>query len=265
MVSGLEFTSGTSGGPDAGIARLTFSRPEKHNAISYDMWAAIPGIVDAVEADPAVTVLQLTGAGENFSAGADVGEFQALRAEPAAAARYDEAVLAAVRALSGMAKPTVAVIRGNCIGGGCQLSVACDLRFAAEGARFGITPAKLGIVYDFESTRQLVALVGPAHARYLLLSGELLDTTRAREIGLVNDVFPAAELEPSVQRFTETLASRSQSSVRGMNRIIDKIVRGRQEPDDDVHKIRLDALTGEDYAEGVAAFLARRPPRFTYR
>ncbi|MGH3432731.1 MAG: enoyl-CoA hydratase-related protein [Thermocrispum sp.] len=262
MVAGLEFSAG---GGSVGVARMTFSRPEKHNAISYDMWAAVPGIVEAVESDPAVKVLLLTGAGENFSAGADVAEFQRLRADPAAAARYDEAVLAAVRALAGMAKPTVAVIRGNCIGGGCQLSVACDLRFAADGARFGITPAKLGIVYDFESTRQLVALLGPAHARYLLLSGELLGAGRAREIGLVNDVFPAEELEPAVDRFTATLTSRSQSSLRGMNRIIGKITRGQQSPDDEVHKIRLDALTGEDYAEGVAAFLGRRPARFTYR
>lgn len=259
MVAGLEFS--TAGD----VARLTFDRPEKHNAISYDMWAAIPGIVDAVESDPAVKLLLLSGAGENFSAGADVAEFRRLRAEPTAAAKYDDAVLAAVRALAGMDKPTVAVIRGNCIGGGCQLSVACDLRFAAEGARFGITPSKLGIVYDFESTRQLVALVGPAHARYLLLSGVLLDTTRAREIGLVNDVFPAADLEPAVQQFAKTLAGRSQSAVRGMNRIIGKIAAGQREPDDDVHKIRLAALTGEDYAEGVSAFLERRPPRFTFR
>lgn len=259
MVDGLQFDV------EGGVARLTFSRPAKHNAISFDMWSAIPGVVAAVEADRDAQVLVLSGAGENFSAGADVAEFQQLRAEPAAAAKYDDAVLAAVRALAGMAKPSVAMIRGNCIGGGCQLSVACDLRFAAEGSRFGITPSKLGIVYDFESTRQLIALVGPAHARYLLLSGLLLDAGRAREIGLVNDVFAPDELEPAVQEFTATLCSRSQSAVRGMNRIIGKIVAGQQSADDDVHQIRLDALTGEDYAEGVAAFLQRRPPRFTYR
>lgn len=259
MVDGLEFSS------DGDVARLTFSRPEKHNAISFDMWSAIPGVVATVEADPAVKVLVLSGAGENFSAGADVGEFQQLRAEPAAAAKYDDAVHAAVQAVAGMAKPSVAMIRGNCIGGGCQLSVACDFRFSADDARFGITPAKLGIVYEFPSTRQLVALVGPAHARYLLLSGQLLDAVRAREIGLVNDVFAAWELEPAVQAFVETLCSRSQSAVRGMNRIIGKIVAGQQDADDDVHRIRLEALTGEDYAEGVAAFLERRPPRFIYR
>ncbi|MFO7192141.1 enoyl-CoA hydratase-related protein [Thermocrispum sp.] len=261
MVAGLEFSVDA----DSGIARLTFNRPDKHNAITLDMWRAIPELVAKVEADPTVLVLQLTGAGGSFSAGADVAEFRHLRAEPADAARYDEAVLGAVRALREMVKPSMAVLRGNCIGGGCQIAVACDLRFAAEGARFGITPAKLGIVYDFESTRQLVSLVGPARARYLLLSGELIDAARAREIGLVDDVVPAGELEQVADRFAATIASRSQASVRGMNRIIGKIAAGQHEPDDEVRHIRLRALTGEDYAEGVAAFLERRPPRFTFR
>ncbi|WP_028849222.1 enoyl-CoA hydratase-related protein [Thermocrispum municipale] len=261
MVAGLEFTVDA----ESGIARLMFNRPEKHNAITFEMWQAIPDVVATVESDPAVKILQLTGAGGSFSAGADVGEFRQLRAEPADAARYDEAVLGAVRALHDMVKPTVAVIQGNCIGGGCQIAVACDLRFAAFRSRFGITPAKLGIVYDFESTRQLVSLIGPAHARYLLLSAELLDARRAREIGLVNEVFDADELPSAADRFAATIAGRSQSSVRGMNRIINKISAGQREADDEVHQIRLSALTGEDYAEGVAAFLERRPPRFTFR
>lgn len=259
MIEGLEFTR------DGDIARLTFARPDKHNAISFGMWSAIPEVVAHVESDPAVKVLVLTGAGDNFSAGADIGEFRDLRSNADGAALYDKAVHGAVRALSGMAKPTVAMVRGNCIGGGCQISVACDFRFAADGARFGITPAKLGIVYDFLSTRQLVALIGPAHARYFLLSGELIDAVRAREIGLVNDTFDPAVLESSTMRFVETLCSRSQSSVRGMNRIIGKIVTGQRDSDDEVERIRLDAIHGEDYAEGVAAFLERRTPKFTYR
>lgn len=259
MIEGLEFAR------EGDVARLTFSRPEKHNAISFGMWSAIPEVVAQVEADPAVKVLVLTGAGDNFSAGADIGEFRDLRSNADGAALYDKAVHGAVHALSGMDKPSIAMIRGNCIGGGCQLSVACDFRFAAHGARFGITPSKLGIVYDYLSTRQLVALIGPAHARYFLLSGELIDATRAREIGLVNDTFGADTLEESTTRFVETLCSRSQSAVRGMNRIIGKIVAGQRDADGEVDQIRADAVHGEDYAEGVAAFLERRPPKFTYR
>lgn len=259
MIEGLELVR------DGDVARLTFARPEKHNAISFGMWSAIPDIVHEVENDRSVKVLVLSGAGDNFSAGADISEFRDLRSNADGAALYDKAVHTAVEALAGMVKPSVAMIRGNCIGGGCQISVACDFRFAAAGSRFGITPAKLGIVYDFVSTRQLVSLIGPAHARYFLLSGELIDSTRAREIGLVNDTFPLEDLERSTMDFVGTLASRSQSSVRGMNRIIAKIVGGQGEADDEVDQIRVDAIHGEDYAEGVAAFLERRTPNFTYR
>lgn len=259
MTDGLEFVR------DGDVARLTFSRPHKKNAVTHGMWAAIPGLVAEAEHDPGVKVLLLTGAGEDFSAGADISEFGELRSSADGAASYDKVVDGAVRALSGLRKPTVAMIRGNCIGGGCQLSVVCDFRFAAEGARFGITPAKLGIVYDFFSTRQLVSLVGPAHARYFLLSGQLVDSARAREIGLVNDVFAAEELESSTLDFIATLCARSQSSIRGMNRIIEKILAGQENADAEVDEIRLGALHGEDYAEGVSAFLNRRPPNFTHR
>ncbi|MFF0146105.1 enoyl-CoA hydratase/carnithine racemase [Amycolatopsis sulphurea] len=257
MTDGFSFTS------DGAIGRLTFRRPAKMNAITHEIWSAIPDVVARVEADPELKVLLLTGEGPHFSAGADIGEFRTLRATAEAVTTYDRAVDAAVAALTGMRKPSVAMIQGNCIGGGCQLSVACDFRFAAGDARFGITPARLGIVYHFASTRLLVSLVGPAHAKYLLLSGELVGAARAREIGLVHDVFPAAELEAATARFVETLCSRSQGSVRGMNRIIEKIVAGQTEPDQETEDLRLSVLHGADYAEGVDAFLARRTPEFT--
>jgi enoyl-CoA hydratase/carnithine racemase len=259
MTDGFDLTR------DGEVARLTFTRPEKMNAITYGMWSAIPDVVAEVEADPALKVLVLAGAGAHFSAGADISEFGELRTTAEGAASYDKAVEGAVAALTSMRKPSVAVVQGNCIGGGCQVAVACDFRFAADGARFGITPAKLGIVYHFGSTRRLVSLVGPAHAKYLLLSGELITAPRAREIGLLNDVFPAGDLEASALGFVRTLCSRSQASVRGMNRIVEKIVAGQETPDAEVEEIRAEALHGEDYAEGVAAFLERRPPRFTHR
>ncbi|GLY68892.1 enoyl-CoA hydratase-related protein [Amycolatopsis taiwanensis] len=259
MVEGLRFER------DGGVGRLTFARPEKKNAITYQMWSAIPDVVAEVEADPEIIALVLTGAGTDFSAGADISEFGRLRSTAESAAAYDKVVEAAVTALAEMRKPSVAMIRGNCIGGGCQVSVACDFRFAQAGARFGITPAKLGIVYDFRSTRQLVGLIGPAHARYLLLSGRFVDAARAREIGLVNDVFTAEEFEAEVHSFVDTLGQRSQASIRGMNRIIEKISAGQRESDSEVEAIRSAAVHGPDYAEGVAAFLDGRPPRFTYR
>ncbi|HET6501570.1 MAG TPA: enoyl-CoA hydratase-related protein [Amycolatopsis sp.] len=258
MVEGLEFTR------TGVVGRLTFTRPEKKNAISYDMWSAIPGIVGEVDADPELKVLVLTGAGADFSAGADISEFGRLRSSAEAVAAYDKAVEGAVTALAGLRKPSVAVIRGNCVGGGCQLAVACDLRFAAAEARFAITPAKLGIVYDFVSTRQLVSLIGPAHTRYILLSGKFVDAARAREIGLVNDVFPAGDLAAETESFVDILGRRSQASIRGTNRIIEKILSGQGDTDVEVEAIRSAAVHGPDYAEGVAAFLEHRPPHFTH-
>lgn len=259
MIDGLELAR------DGEIARLIFSRPAKKNAINLGMWSAISSVVDEVENDPAVKVLLLTGAGGDFSAGADISEFSELRSTADGAAAYDRAIDGAVRALTGMRKPSIAMIRGNCIGGGCQVAVACDFRFAADDSRFGITPAKLGIVYDFDSTRQLVSLIGPAHARYFLLSGRLIDSARAREIGLVNDVFTPAELEESTMDFARTLCARSQSSIQGMNQIVGRILAGQREADEAVAAIRQAALHGPDYREGVTAFLERRTPVFTYR
>lgn len=257
MSEGIEF------GVDGEIATIRFTRPEKMNAISHAMWSAIPGLVATVEADARTKALLLTGEGPHFSAGADIGEFRELRSTADGAQTYDTAVTAAVRALTAMTKPSVAMIRGNCIGGGCQLAVACDIRFAAADARLGITPAKLGIVYDLLSTRQLVALVGPAHARYLLLSGSLISATRAWSMGLVNESLPPESLEESTGEFLRTLCSRSQTSVRGMNEIIERILAGQWDSDPVAERIRRDAVHSADYAEGVAAFLERRTPRFT--
>ncbi|WP_277068629.1 enoyl-CoA hydratase/isomerase family protein [Saccharomonospora viridis] len=247
---------------DGEVARLTFNRPDKMNAITHDMWSAIPDVVAAVEGDPGAKVLVVTGAGPHFSAGADIGEFRALRSTAEGAAVYDKAVTAAVQALSSLRKPSVAMVHGNCIGGGCQLAVACDFRFAAADARFGITPAKLGIVYDFLSTRQLVALIGPANARYLLLSAQLVDAEKARQLGLVNEVVEPSRLEEATTEFVRTLCSRSQTAIRGMNEIIERILSDQRESDAEIERIRSDAVHSADYAEGVAAFLERRPPRF---
>ncbi|WP_132879737.1 enoyl-CoA hydratase/isomerase family protein [Tamaricihabitans halophyticus] len=257
--AGLEFTR------DGELARLTFTRPDKKNAISYEMWSAIPSIVAEVEADTSMTALLLSGQGADFSAGADIGEFRTLRATPDGATAYDKAVDGAVRAITALRKPSIAMIAGNCIGGGCQLAVACDFRLAADNARFGITPAKLGIVYDYVSTRQLVSLIGPAHARYFLLAGQLIDATRAREIGLVGETYPVADLPEAALEFVRVLGSRSQFSVRGINRVIEKVLSGQQDTDEEIERIRAEAIHGADYAEGVSAFLERRKPNFTYR
>ncbi|WP_137812770.1 enoyl-CoA hydratase/isomerase family protein [Gandjariella thermophila] len=243
------------------VATLTIDRPAKRNAMSFEMWSALPGLLARVAEDDAVRVLVLRG-GEHFSAGADIGEFATLRRGAEGAARYGETVHRAERAIATLGKPTIAAITGFCIGGGCELALACDLRIAEDGARFGITPAKLGIVYSFTSTKQLVDAVGPAWAKQILYTGEVLDAATAQRIGLVNEVHPAEELPSRVKELAELIASRAPVSVRGAKTIVNRITAGHQEEDDAVRALYDEAVHSAEYAEGVAAFLEKRAPRF---
>ncbi|MGW3395636.1 enoyl-CoA hydratase/isomerase family protein [Streptomyces hydrogenans] len=234
-----------------GVATLVISNPAKRNAMTSGMWRALPDVLGRLAADPAVRVLVLTGAGDTFCAGADISTLS----EPG-----DEQQALAVRAeeaLAAFPKPTLAAVRGYCVGGGSQLAGACDLRFAEEGSRFGITPAKLGIVYPSSSTRRLTALVGPATAKYLLFSGELIDTDRALRTGFVDEVHPAGALAKRVEEFCRILASRSLLTQAAAKEFADGHL------DRDAHWTAQARGSG-DTAEGVAAFLERRAPRFTY-
>ncbi|WP_285503855.1 enoyl-CoA hydratase-related protein [Actinokineospora sp. NBRC 105648] len=248
-------------GVDGPVATLTIDRPAKRNALSHEMWAAIPGIVETVAADGAVRVLVVRGT-DTFSAGADISEFGTLRRDAAGARSYGAVVEAAIRALTGLAKPTIAAITGFCIGGGCELALACDLRVAAEDARFGITPAKLGIVFNLPSTKQLVDAVGPAWAKQILYTGDILDAATALRIGLVNELHPPEELGKRARELADLMASRSQVTIRGAKEIIGRITDGRADEDDEVHLLYSASVTSVDYVEGVSAFLEKRSPQF---
>lgn len=233
------------------VATVVVHHPAKRNAMTAAMWRALPPLLDTLATDPGVRALVLTGEGGTFCAGADIST---LRRSP------EEAQGLAVRAeeaLAAFPKPTLAAIRGHCVGGGSQLAAACDLRFAEEGSLFGVTPAKLGIVYPASSTRRLVSLVGPAAAKHLLFSGELIDTERALRTGLVDEVLPEGELAKRVGEFTRILASRSQLTQAAAK----EFANGRR--DRDAYWTGQARGSG-DTAEGVAAFLERRQPRFTW-
>ena len=243
------------------IATLTIDRPARRNAMSFAMWSALPGLIQAVREANEVRVLIIRGTG-HFSAGADISEFATLRAGAEGARRYGAAVHAGERAIAELEIPTIAAINGFCIGGGCEIALACDMRIAAEDARFGITPAKLGIVYNITSTNQLVNAVGPAWAKRILFSADILDAETALRIGLVDELTPTVELHEQVRELADRIASRAGVSVRGAKQIVGRILDGQHAEDDAVHAIYDEAVLSPEYAEGVAAFLEKRQPTF---
>ncbi|WP_128379456.1 enoyl-CoA hydratase/isomerase family protein [Streptomyces cavernae] len=234
-----------------GVATVVIHHPAKRNAMTAGMWRALPALLDALAADSAVRALVLTGEGGTFSAGADISTLRRTAAEA------QELAVRAEEALAAFPKPTLAAVRGHCVGGGAQLAVACDLRFAEEGALFGVTPAKLGIVYPASATRRLVSLVGPATTKYLLFSGELIDSARALRTGLVDEVLPDGELGKRVAEFTRILVTRSQLTQAAAK----EFANGRTDRDGYWAE---QARGSGDTAEGVAAFLERRAPRFSW-
>jgi enoyl-CoA hydratase/carnithine racemase len=249
---------------DGAVATVTINRPARLNALTYAMFAQFPELLNEAAALPGLRALVLRGAGDRaFSAGADISEFETMRMTREQAAAYDDAVLAAEEALAAFPVPTIAAVHGHCYGGGCALAIACDVRFAAAGARFAITPAKLGIVYPLGGTKRLVDLVGPSRAKIILMSGADYSAAQAQAFGLADEVFPdPAALDAGVRDFTELLAARSGVTQRAVKVTVARILGGVTR-DDEVHaELRAAALASPDYAEGVRAFLERRPPAF---
>ena len=249
---------------DGPVAILTINRPQRLNAISHAMFLQLPRLVDEAGAMPGVRALVLRGAGSRaFSAGADISEFETTRMTKEQAAAYDDAVLGAEEALAAFPSPTIAAVHGHCYGGGCGLALACDIRFAAAGARFAITPARLGLVYQLRGTKRLVDLVGPSRAKIILMSGADYSAAQARAFGLVDEVYDdAAALDAAVREFTALLAARSGVTQRAVKETVARILDGVTHDDESHARLRASALDSPDYAEGVRAFLERRPPAF---
>lgn len=241
-------------------ARVIIDNPGKRNAMTRAMWSRLGEVVSDAASMPSVRVLVVAGAGDHFCAGADIAEFADGRDED-----YDRINARAEEALAGFPGPTVAMIRGNCVGGGVSIAVACDVRIAAEDAVFGVTPARLGLVYPAESLRRLVSIVGPAVAKRLLFTADIIGAAQASSSGLVDHVLPSADLAGHVDEVVETLLSRSSLTQQAMKELIDEIVRtGSAAPATATRWDRLSTMSGE-VAEGVAAFSERRPARFPWR
>ncbi len=248
---------------DGAVATVTFNRPESRNAISLDMYQTIPDLMGGLDDDDSVAVVVLRGAGDKaFAAGADISEFEQVRGDASSARSYNEFVSGAEFAVERMVKPTIAMVHGFCIGGGCGIALACDLRFADTNARFAITPSKLGLVYSLDSTKRLVDLVGPSRAKWVLMSGQQMDAATALRLGLADEVVDPDELPTRTYDFAGLLTTRAQYSVRTAKQIVARIQAGQVEDDLETTRWRNESFDTADYAEGVRAFLEKRSPRF---
>ena len=190
------------------VGRLVLNNPERLNALSFDMWEGIPAALARLAADPALRVVILSGAGEKaFAAGADISQFESGYADAATVVRANEIIEEAFLAIERCPVPTIAEIRGYCIGGGMAIALCCDLRIAAEGARFGIPPARLGLGYDHMSVRRVIEAVGPSAAKEILFTGRQFSTAEAEGMGLVNRVVPAPDLGTAVREVAAEIAA----------------------------------------------------------
>lgn len=241
-------------------AEMVLNRPDKRNAITRAMWAAIPNLVAPLANDESVRLLVVRGEGGSFAAGADIAEFPETFANGEVAARNQAAMRAAMAALEDFPKPTLAFIRGACVGGGCGLALACDLRLAAEDARLGITPAKLGLVYGVADTRRLVQAVGLSRAKDLLFSGRLIDAAEALRIGLVDRV--AADPHAALDALEADMVAASGASARAQKAVFRLLREGAGDDDPAGLALFAGALDDDDFREGFAAFTEKRPPRF---
>jgi enoyl-CoA hydratase/carnithine racemase len=230
--------------------------------MSYSMWAGLGAACTALGADAEVRVVVLRGAGGHFCAGADIGELLAER--PAGAPSFNHVNVTSEHALANLPKPTIAFVEGDCIGGGCALAIDCDLRIAVDGARFGITPAKLGVVYPAASHERVGRLLGPAAAKMLLFTGRLIDTATALRIGLVTEVHEPAAGEGALEALCAELAQRSLLSQVASKEMIAAVAATGGVPAQLEQHWAGVAARSDDLREGVAAFAERRPPRFTW-
>ena len=244
---------------DGPIATLWLNRPEKRNAVNQAMWDGIATLCAALTADPAVRVLVLRGTGDHFCAGADISELEGSDAS------YRRANAAAEEALAAFPKPTIAFVRGSCVGGGAEIAIACDLRLADTTARFGITPARLGIVYPAFGVERAVRLLGPSATKHLLFSAELIDTDRALRIGLVDEVHEPSDAADRLAALATLLATeRSLLTQEASKAMVDECVRTGAISAETEARWGKEVATSADPSEGVAAFFERRPPRFTW-
>jgi enoyl-CoA hydratase/carnithine racemase len=252
---------------DGPIGWITFNNPERRNAVSMAMWEALADIVRDYENDKAIRVIVLKGAGDlAFVSGADISEFEEKRSSPETTRIYNEASGKATVALKRVGKPTIAMIRGFCIGGGVSVALSCDMRIAAEGAKFGVPAARLGLGYEAEGVRKLMDVVGPAFAKEIFFTARQFTAQEAVAMGLVNRWLPDAQLETYVRDCAGSIAANAPLTVASIKTIVGEVLKDESERDMALCQQVVDrCFNSEDYVEGRSAFMAKRKPIFTGR
>ncbi|HWO04687.1 MAG TPA: enoyl-CoA hydratase [Methylomirabilota bacterium] len=253
---------------DGPIGWITFNQPEKRNAVSQEMWQAMPEYVADLAADPAIRVVILRGAGETaFVAGADISQFKDRRRNAADEEEYRRISGAGSDSLARLGKPLVAMIHGFCIGGGVSIAITCDLRIAADDARFGIPAARLGLGYHYKGMEKLMSLIGPSYTKELFFTARTdFSAQDALRMGLVNQVVPKADLERFTRDYAHTMSRNAPLTQRSAKASVEQILKPEAQRDYALlDKLIKDCFDSQDYQEGVKAFSEKRRPQFQGR
>ena len=249
---------------DGAVLHIRFNNPARHNALSVDMWEAVPPLLDRAAKDGAIRVVVFSGEGEKaFVSGADISQFEDMRAAREAVKRYEAMAEAALEGIHAFGKPTIACIRGYCIGGGVNVAIACDLRLAAADSIFGIPATRLGLGYRYSAMRNLTHLVGPGNAKDIFFTGRRFDASEALRMGLVNRVSEPERLPELLAEYTEAIGSGAPLTIKAGKRIIAEVLKPHGEIDMALcQRLILDCFESEDYTEGRRAFMEKRKPVF---
>ena len=256
--------SGASlGHPQAGVLHIRFNNPEKHNALSMDMWEAVPRLLAQAELDDNVRMVVFSGeGGKSFVSGADISQFEDMRAAQEAVKKYEQVAEAALEGIYEFSKPTVACIRGYCIGGGVNVAISCDIRVASTNSTFSIPATRLGLGYRFSAMRNLTQLVGPGFAKDIFFTGRRLDAHEALRIGLINRTAEPEKLPDLLKEYTDAIATGAPLTIKAGKRIIREVLRTDDVDMELSRRLILDCFESEDYAEGRRAFMEKRKPAF---